>query len=489
MIIGLAALAAGLFLASCTKPTPVYEFPEGEERPVGPSSSDPVSQDPDNPSADPSGSPAPQGKPCFIWIDAAANSPDFFSGTEKIERDLSRAADAGFTHIVVDVRPTDGDLLYKSSHCDQVAYCGAWVTGGYLPQNWDQSFDYLQAFIDIGHELGLRIYAAFQTFSGGFSSSYGNTGPVYDHPELQKMVTVLNTADGLRSMMEVKAPGDVSESFIKFLNPADPDVQDYLLAQIEDLAAYGATGLDGIILDRGRFYGYQSDFSDVTRQAFEKYIGTKIPHWPQDVCPVGWGYDPARRAVVESLPSPLPKYHLQWLEFRAKVIYDFMAKARAVVKNVDPGLDFGAYSGGWYSSFFPNGVNWASPNYDPSTQFSWATPQYKQYGYAALMDVLIIGAYAPASSLYGSTEWTVEGFSRLAKNKVQGAAGLLVVGPDIGNWDPYDQVSFEDECKAIAASIPLCGRYADGCFIFDMCHLRISDQWKYAKQGINLLTQ
>ncbi|MBR1574315.1 MAG: family 10 glycosylhydrolase [Bacteroidales bacterium] len=448
--------------------------------------------DPEEPSAEPSATPhGPEkdGKRVFLWVDTYANMYELANSEENIRRDLGKAADCGFTDIVVEVRASSGGLFYKSAHGDPVTWLSAYRNGDYIKIERTATFDYLQAFIDIGHELGLRIYAAFQTFSGGFSSSYGNTGPVYDHPELQKMVTVLNTADGLRSMLEVKAPGDVSESFIKFLNPVDPDVQDYLLAQIEDLAAYGATGLDGIILDRGRFYGYQSDFSDVTRQAFEKYIGTKIPHWPQDVCPVGWGYDPARRAVVESLPSPLPKYHLQWLEFRAKVIYDFMAKARAVVKNVDPGLDFGAYSGGWYSSFFPNGVNWASPNYDPSTQFSWATPQYKQYGYAALMDVLIIGAYAPASSLYGSTEWTVEGFSRLAKNKVQGAAGLLVVGPDIGNWDPYDQVSFEDECKAIAASIPLCGRYADGCFIFDMCHLRISDQWKYAKQGIHLLTQ
>lgn len=474
MIIGLAALAAGLFLASCTKPTPVYEFPEGEERPVGPSSSDPVSQDPDNPSADPSGSPAPQGKPCFIWIDAAANSPDFFSGTEKIERDLSRAADAGFTHIVVDVRPTDGDLLYKSSHCDQVAYCGAWVTGGYLPQNWDQSFDYLQAFIDIGHELGLKVYAGFNTFVAGRSTSLGKTGICYRDPKMAALVTQLNTEDGIKDAMSVNG-----ESGAIFFNPVHPDVQQYLISLLVDLAAYGKTGLDGIILDRGRFGGFQSDFSDYTKAAFEKYAGLSVANWPADVLP------PGHKSGVAST-----KHFKKWVEFRAKVIYDFMDAARTAVKKVSEDIDFGAYVGGWYGSYYDNGVNWASRNYSTSTYYgSWATPQYKDYGFAELMDVLLIGAYANPGRVYGSSEWTMQGFCRLAYEKAMRGPRIVAGGPDVGNWDQDNNYTQAQENEAIVNSVKACADACDGYFLFDMIHLKKANQWKYAKQGIEQLNK
>ena len=38
-----------------------------------------------------------------------------------------------------------------------------------------------------------------------------------------------------------------------------------------------------------------------------------------------------------------------------------MVKARKAVKKVNPDLKFGVYVGGWYSSYYDVGVNWASP--------------------------------------------------------------------------------------------------------------------------------
>ena len=462
-----------------------YVFPEKDPsvEPSGnPSAPGEESQDPSNDIP-----PVPSsGKRCFIWVDTYANMYELANSEDNIRRDLRKAADCGFTDIIVEVRSSSGGLFYKSDNGDPVTWLSAYKGNQYIKIERTADFDYLQAFIDIGKEFGLRTYAAFQTFSGGFTSSYGSTGPVYDHPELQKMVTVLNTSSGLKSMMNVTT-AETAETFIKFLNPVDPDVQEYLLKQIKDLAEYGKTGLAGIILDRGRFYGYQSDFSDLTRHAFEDYIGKTLDSWPGDVCPVGWGFNTATKSVVESIPSPVPPYHYKWLEFRAKVIHDFMEKARETVKGVSPQLDFGAYVGGWYSSYYPNGVNWASPQYDASKEFTWATSKYKDYGYADLMDVLIIGAYAQAWAVWGSTEWTMEGFCNLAKKRVMGAAGLLAGGPDVGNWDPSDVVPFEDECSDITTSVTVCGGIMDAYFLFDMCHLRISNQWKYAKEGIKKL--
>jgi len=67
-------------------------------------------------------------KPRFIWIDAAANFNDFANSKENITRDLTLAKNAGFTDVVVDIRPTNGDILFQSSvaGAQQVEWLGAW---------------------------------------------------------------------------------------------------------------------------------------------------------------------------------------------------------------------------------------------------------------------------------------------------------------------------------------------------------------------------
>ena len=139
----------------------------------------------------------------------------------------------------------------------------------------------------------------------------------------------------------------------------------------------------------------------------------------------------------------------QWLEFRAKVIHDFMEKARAAVKSVNPSVKFGVYVGGWYASYYDVGVNWASPDYDTSSKFSWATKKYMDYGYADLMDQMLIGAYASPARVYGTTEWTMQGFCLLAKERTMGACPMVAGGPDVGNWDADDKVPQEEENRAI----------------------------------------
>ncbi len=411
------------------------------------------------------------GKPCFIWIDCSANFPDFANSQANITRDLTLAADAGFSAVVVDVRPTDGDVLFKSSHCNQVEWEGAWVSGVYSKITRTATWDYLQCFIDEGHKLGLKVYAGFNTFVGGTTSSIGNKGVMYRDDSMSALGTYVNTGSGIVNIMN-------SGSFsTKFFNPADPDAQEYVISLLEDLAAYG--DLDGIILDRCRFDSLQADFSDYTRKQFESYIGTKLSSWPGDVMPAGHS---------SGVPAPVPTYFKSWLEYRAKVTHDFMETARARVKAVNSAIDFGVYVGGWYSTYYEYGVNWASPNYDPSTSYSsWASASYKKYGFADLMDVMIIGAYAGPGSVYGSSEWTMQGFCSLAMDKTKGEAGLLVGGPDVGNWDTDDAYTQQQENEAITASVTACGNACDGYFLFDMIHLKQSDQWSYVKAGIQEL--
>ena len=69
----------------------------------------------------------------------------------------------------------------------------------------------------------------------------------------------------------------------QFFNPVLPEVQEYLCSMLKDLAAYD--GLAGIFLDRGRFDGFTSDFSNYTRKEFEKYIGRSVASFPADILP------------------------------------------------------------------------------------------------------------------------------------------------------------------------------------------------------------
>ncbi len=412
-------------------------------------------------------------KPRFIWIDAAANFKDFANNKDNIIRDLNLAKDAGFTDIVVDVRPINGDILYRSSASgvQQVEWLGAWIGGIYSKVYRTETWDYLQAFIDIGHELGLKVHAGFNTMVGGRSSSLGKEGILYRDPSKKTWATSKNLKTGITNTLDA---GEGS----KFFNPLHPNVQEYIFALLKDVAKYNS--LDGIILDRGRFDDIQSDFSDLTRIEFEKFLGgIKINNYPDDILPPGT----TMNEVISM--STYPPYFTKWLEFRAKAIHDFMKKAHQEIKSVNPNIKFGVYVGGWYSTYYEVGVNWASKKYDPSLTYKWATSNYKDYGYADLMDQMLIGAYASPLKVYGSTEWTIQGFCKLAKEKTKGDCPLVAGGPDVGNWDPNNTISQSEKNMAIVNSVKACMDVCDGYFLFDMIHLKINNLWQYVKEGIN----
>lgn len=460
------AVISALTAVSCAPDTtPEYTFPSSGKTDE-PGNDEPAPEDPkDDPKDDPV---TASVKPCFIWIDAAANFPDFANDRDAIVRDLTKAAECGFTDIVVDVRPTTGDVLFKTDRCQQVEWLGAWLSSGYTKIYREADWDYLQAFIEEGHKLGLRVYAGFNTMVGGNTTSAGSQGVVFRDNTMKQHATMMNTDNGIVSIMETSKNA-------KFFNPVHPTVQNYIVGLLEDLAAY--EDLDGIILDRCRFDGFQSDFSDYTRTQFEKHIGATVENWPDDVLPVGATYG-----------TYYQKYTKKWHEFRAKVIHDFVEKARYAVKAVNPDIEFGAYVGAWYSSYYEVGVNWASPDYQTGTYFSeWATSDYSKYGFADMLDVLIVGAYANPGRVYGSGEWSMQGFCAKAKEKTMGAPGLLVGGPDVGNWDTSDTYTKQQENEAITNSVKACADACDGYFLFDMIHLKKADQWQYAKAGIDQL--
>ena len=406
-------------------------------------------------------------KPRVLWIDAAANFLDFANSKENILRDLQLAKDAGFTSVVVDVRPTTGDVLFNTDVVDQVKWLGAWLPGGYSKVERTATWDYLQAFIDAGKEVDIEIYAGVNTMNGGNVTSLGSQGVLFREDDKRDWATHLLTESGIKNTLEVGGTG------ARFFNPVRQEVQEYIFNMLEDLAAYD--GLEGIILDRGRFDGMDSDFSSYTKEKFEEYLGYSIQSFPEDVIKPG--------TTPGSLPSPLPEYFKKWLEFRAKVMHDFMEKAGKRVRSVNSKIKFGVYVGGWYSTYYDVGVNWASPDYNTASDYpSWATSEYKKYGYADIMDVILIGAYAAPTRIFGTSEWTVQGFCSSAMNKIKGDA-VVIGGPDVGNG-AWATTGIEVTNNAIKESVGAVLDVCDGYFLFDMIHLKNKNQWGIVKEGV-----
>ena len=396
----------------------------------------------------------------MVWIEVGANFREYGNSQENIARDCQRLAQMGFTHVVVEVRPTSGNALFKSDVVPPLTEVALWQDGGlkYVPRT--ATFDYLQAFIDAGHAAGLKVIAGVNMLVGGFRCEAGSRGLLYDHPELRDWAAVDYSSRGLVNHLD-----DATTIGGRFLDPANPQVQEFLLKMLGEIASYD--GLDGIVMDRCRYDDYALDagYTECARQEFASYIGHEPERWPVFTEP--------GHIFLDKEPDQL---ETAWLTFRCKVIHDFVARAAEKVHSVNASLPLGAYVGAWFSEYYRSGVNWTSPSYDLAAEeptYSWATPEYQATGFANLLDFMLLGAYCPADNIYGSTEKTSEGYAKLGRRRLCGDVPF-VSGPDIGNEPGYGQGGREATIKEI---VSVMDREADGFFLFDLCYIRVFDYW------------
>lgn len=197
--------------------------------------------------------------------------------------------------------------------------------------------------------------------------------------------------------------------------------------------------------------------------------------WPNDVCTPGMSTVPS---------SSQPRFFKDFMAFRAKTIYDFVNKAVSTVHGVRPTLRFGCYVGAWYSTYYTMGVNWASRNYNTAQFYpTFANSDYHKYGYAELVDYLLLGCYAAANSVYGSIEWTMQGFCTQARQML-GSNVKFAGGPDVGNPDGFVNGGAH---TAVQQSVDACANASDGYFVFDMCHIRSFNYWNDFKTAFSKL--
>ena len=406
-----------------------------------------------------------EAKPRLVWIEVGANFNYYANDAGNIAADCKRLADGGYTHVVVEVRPTSGDVLFKSTVAPELKVEALWRDGGlqYVPREAD--FDYLQAFIDAGHAAGLKVLAGVNMMVGGFRCEAGCHGMLYDHPEMRDWAAVDYTSEGLINHLD-----DETTIGGRFMDPANGEVQEFLLAMLRDLAAY--SDLDGVVLDRCRYDDYALDagYTPAARKAFAEYLGYEPERWPV--------IEEPGHIFLDWEPDELEN---RWLTFRCKVIHDFVEKAAETMHDVNSDLQVGVYVGAWFSEYYRSGVNWTSPEYPIAQEeetYRWATEEYQKSGFADLVDFMILGAYCPADNLYGTEEKTMQGFASLGRKRLCGAVPFYC-GPDIGNQPGFQGGGRADLLPEIAKVMDT---EADGFFLFDLCYVRAFDYWDALRQ-------
>lgn len=407
-------------------------------------------------------------KPKLLWLDATANF-ERLSYKDSITYYLKKVKELGFTDVVLDLKPITGEVLYDSKFAPKMI---EW-NGFYREEN----FDFPEFFISEAHKLGLKVHASINVFVAGHN--FYDRGLVYQNKEHWQ--TINYTDSGFIPITKMK------HKYSAMTNPANPEVQEYELKIMEELVGK-YTELDGIILDRVRYDGIEADFSPLSIKIFEKYIGEKIQNFPDDI--YKWvKNDKGEKFRIEG------KFFKKWLEWRASVIYNFMKKAKERIKKVNPEILFGVYTGAWYPLYYEVGVNWASQNYDPSKEYDWATSDYKNSGYAELLDVFTTGCYffevtkeeveklnqefiQRNEAGMGRTKdywYSVEGSAEIAKKVVMNAV------PVIGGLYVEQYKGYPEQFKR---AIKMCLKKTDGLMIFDIVHIINFGWWNILSEAL-----
>lgn len=399
-------------------------------------------------------------KPRIVWIEVGANFLQYGNSEQNIATDCQRIADMGFTHVVVEVRPTSGNVLFRSEVAPELKEVALWRDGGlkYVPRTAD--FDYLEAWIKHGHNAGLKVLAGVNMMVGGFRCEAGNRGMLYDRPELRDWAAVDYSERGLVNHLD-----DDTTVGGRFMDPANPQVQAFLLTLLGEVASYD--GLDGIVMDRCRYDDYAMDagYTEMAREQFARYLGRQPERWPV--------FEEPGHIFLDREPDQL---EAKWLTFRCKVIHDFVGRCVAAVHSVRNNLKVGIYVGAWFSEYYRSGVNWTSPRYDLAGEeptYRWATPEYQATGFADLADFMLLGTYCPAANIHGSTEKTMEGYAKLGRKRLCGDVPFAA-GPDIGNEKGFET---GDKGRLIPEIASVIEKEADGFFLFDLCHIRMFNYW------------
>ena len=391
------------------------------------------------------------GPEVYVTIAADANFLRF-SDKDSITWYLDKAHEAGINHVVLDVKPNYGKVLYRSKFLPYLDYIEG-ITEQPLGRDWD----YLQFFIDECHRRGMRLSASFSIMPCG--SAYWQRGMCYQDSVYDRWLAIEYRPDGTFSDMR-----DTRKAAV-FLNPANPEVQDYELKLIMELV--NNYDIDGFSLDYCRYPDAQSDFSDLSRHLFEEYIGQPVETWPDDII----SYDEEGNRI----DGPLAR---QWWAWRAKVISDFITRAADSIHAAKPRVDVEYWAATWIHSLNVSGQNWASPRSFWPMAYAYGTPEYQATGFAPAIDVFAAGAYLERVSGADDNESIEFAYNR-ADTLLHGDCRLVGSLYAVN----HDTVASNHNNMYHAASMALdkTGNFR----VLDISHLEKMGQWSSIRKAID----
>lgn len=195
----------------------------------------------------------------------------------------------------------------------------AHYASGVLPRSraFEEQGDQLTACLVAAKPLGLRVHAWILCFS--------TEGATMERLEIfRQRGWLLTNADGTPRT---------------WLDPAVPEVRDYLVKAVRELAVGYKT--DGVHIDFVRYPDYVSSLGPTVKVRFEKATGRRAADWPEDV-----------------KSGPLRAAFIRW---RAEQVTDFVQKARRTLRRDAPGkLLTAAVFGKYPSCLDAVGQDWES---------------------------------------------------------------------------------------------------------------------------------
>lgn len=388
-----------------------------------------------------------------VYLSVAADANFLrFADKDSIGIYLDKCNSAGINHIILDIKPNYGKVLYRSKYLPYLDFIEG-ITDEPLNRNWD----YLQCFIDSCHSRGMRLSASFSVMPCG--SPYWKRGMCYLDSVPDSLLCIEYRKDG--------SFGDMRDTrkAAAFLNPARPEVRNTALNLIMELVR--KYDIDGISLDYCRYPDVESDFSDFSRKEFENYIGTRIANWPGDV----FSYDNEGNRIDGI-------YSRQWWTWRAKTISDFVKETADSIRAAKPDVKVEYWAPTWIHALHTTGQNWASSESSWPLAYGFGSPEYQNTGFAQCLDVFAAGAYLERVHGADDNESIEYAFNRadtLLHGNCKLAGSIYAVNHDTVAANPNNMYNAATMALEKTGSLCIC----------DICHLDRMGSWSEIRRAID----
>ena len=420
-------LSACVLFSSCDKTKTPSPEPDKPVTPV-------------DPKPDPNPDPEPKvEKDRSLWVSATVNWSRLRTKGD-IKTWVKKIKNYGFNEIILEVKLMEGGVLYESQILPmRTEYNG--IT---------RNFDCLQYFIDQCRANDMKIGAAMTVFP---TYGLGETAKYKDSDFEGRYCQEILSSSGVTDIRDNSTDG-----IFPFLNPADPFVRQFVMEVVEEIVS--KYDIDSFTLDYCRYQNYHSDFSQTTREEFQKDMALYIDNWPSDIF-----------SIDAEGKEHYGAHYKDFIEWRSKVITSYVEEISRRVKAIKPDVKFEYWAASWWP-LWSTGQNWASDKKNITGSYWWATANYYKTGFAKYLDVFQNGAYmGKLFPEYDSS--SVAGQLNNGKNYIKGDCQMYGSYSVSGiNFDPGEAAHW-------------CLKNTDGVMVFELCHIENNGYWSSIKKGFD----